>query len=154
MEKSPNHGSLPVIGLMTTVTDNSKKLKSKRSPNRPETRMVGSAGGECNKWAGDGKKIAFSDQIKIKPNQFSSVKSIGEPIRMNKVKGPSKDSCSIQTDNKLTQLRSNSRTSKSKSKSSASLKSKISSKGKKSLSKTIPSTEKIYTSINQTVKRR
>lgn len=115
--------------------------------------MVGSAGGECNKWAGDSKKIAFSDQIKIKPNQFSSVKSIGEPIRMNKVKGPAKDSCTLQTSNKPVPLRSNSRTAKSKSKS-ASLKSKISSKGKKSLSKTIPSKEKIYTSIKQTVKRR
>lgn len=101
--------------------------------------MVGSAGGECNKWTGDGKKIAFSDQIKIKPNQFSSVKSLAEPIRMNKVKGPAKDNCSIQTDNKLIPLRSNSRTSKSKGKSSASLKNKLRSKGKKSLSKTIPS---------------
>lgn len=58
--------------------------------------MIGSAGGEANKWVGDAKKIASSDQIKsLKVNQFSSVKNAIEPIKMNKVKAPLKMIASI-----------------------------------------------------------
>lgn len=135
---------------MTTVTDRSnKKIKLKRSPERDQKFMIGSAGGEANKWVGDLKKIASSDQIKsFKPNQFSSVKNV-EPIKMNKVKAPIKMISSIpMNDPKPSQTirldqrkgNSNSQKNKSKSKSSASFKSKKSennSKNKKSLSKTI-----------------
>ncbi len=96
--------------------------------------MIGSAGNEVNKWTADIKKIASSDQIKsLKTNQFSSVKNVAEPIKMNKVKAPLKMVSSIPTNDakpyqtirfEKRKLDSANQKNKSKSKSSASFKSK------------------------------
>jgi hypothetical protein len=84
-------GPIPAIGLMTTITERStKKLKSKRSPEKEVHAMVGSAGVEHSRWAADPRKIISSEQFKPpKSSQFSSVKNF-EQIRMNKVKGACK----------------------------------------------------------------
>ncbi len=55
IEKSPNNTlhSIPVIGLMNTVTErSSKKLKSKKSVEKDIRHIMGSAGQEYSKWMG------------------------------------------------------------------------------------------------------
>lgn len=93
IEKSPNNTmqSIPVIGLMTTITErSSKKLKSKKSVEKDIKHIMGSAGQEYSKWMGESKKIISSEQMKpFRSNQFGSVKQIPEQIRLNKVKAPS-----------------------------------------------------------------
>ncbi len=82
--------SIPVIGLMTTITErSSKKLKSKKSVEKDIKHIMGSAGQEYSKWMGESKNIISSEHIKpFRSNQFGSVKQIPEQIKLNKVKAP------------------------------------------------------------------